>query len=296
MRLRSNILLIAALLLIGAAGGWHFGLTRRWTHRLAPGWSASSEYVGTMTYADPGTGRLPDRDAVTKYERSQRVSPDSSRPGSMVLEDRLAIRDIATRKMIWEYATWNVVDPRTGGLAAAAHRGDIAVFPRNVQRTTYRLRANYVKGLPLSFERVESLDGLATYVFAYRGPAEYTESFTGSAEYPGIITPPGEEIRCTDDQFYYRVWIEPITGEQVKLEEGCLSGDYYFNIATGRRAGAVDRWNGVTAGDALIQRIAEVRSLRSRYLWLTRYLPGAMLVVGVVLLGLSLRRWAPVAL
>jgi hypothetical protein len=49
----------------------------------------------------------------------------------------------------------------------------------------------------------------------------------------------------------------------------------------------------VTAGDALIQRIAEVRSLRSHYLWLTRYVPVAMLALGVTLLGLGLRREAP---
>ena len=296
MRHRNNLVLIAGLALIGAAAVWRFGLGRRWTQRLAPGWSARSDYVGTMTYADPGTGRLPDRDAVSKYERTQRVSPDSSRPGSMVVEDRLAIRDIATGKMSWEYTTWIVVDPRTGALAAEAYRGDIAVFPRNVQRTSYRLRANYVKGLPLTLERVESLDGLATYVFAYRGPAEYTESYAGSGEFEGVSPRPGYEIRCADDQFFYRVWVEPITGEQVKLEEGCVSGDYYYDIATGRRAEAVGRWNGVTAGDALIERIAEVRSLRSHYLWLTRYVPGAMLVLGVVLLGLGVRRKAPVAL
>jgi hypothetical protein len=287
---------MAALLLIGAAAAWRFGLARHWTQRLAPGWRASSDYVGTMTYADPRSGQLPDRDPVSGYERSQRVSPDSSRPGSMVLEDRLLIRDIETGKTTWEYTTWIPVDPGTGALLADAYRGDVAVFPRNVQRTPYRLRANYVKGLPLAFERVESLDGLATYVFAYRGRGEYTESYAGSGEYPGIVPPSGHEIRCADDQFYYRVWVEPITGEQVKLEEGCLSGDYFYNIATGRRGGAVARWNGVTAGDALIERIAEVRSLRSRYLWLTRYVPGGMLVVGVALLGLGSRRTAPLAL
>ena len=296
MRRRNDALRIAALLLIGAAAAWRFGLARRWTQRLAPGWNASSDYVGTMTYADPRSGRLPDRDPVSKYERSQRVSPDSGRPGSMVLEDRLLIRDIETGKTTWEYTTWNVVDPGTGGLQAGAYRGDIAVFPRNVQRTRYRLRANYVKGLPLNFERVESLDGLPTYVFAYRGRGEYTESYAGSGEYPGITPPPGDEIRCADDQFYYRVWVEPITGEQVKLEEGCLSGDYYYNVATGHRAGAVARWNGVTAGDALIERIAEVRSLRSQYLWFTRYVPGALVGLGVALLGFGLRRTAPLAL
>jgi hypothetical protein len=292
MRRQNNALLVAALLLIGAAVAWRFGVARQWTPRLAPGWSDSAEYVGTMTYADPRTERLPDRDPVTRYERRQRVSPDSSRPDAMVLEDRMVIHDIATGKIIWEYTTWYLVDPWTGALQAKSYHGDIAVFPRGVQRTRYRLRANYVKGLALTFERVEGLDGLTTYVFAYRGRGEYTESYAGSGEYPGIKPPPGDEIRCADDQFYYRAWVEPLTGEQVKLEEGCLSGDYFYNTATGRRAGAVARWNGVTAGDALIERIAQVRSLRLNYLWLTRYVPAALLAFGIALLGLGLRRKA----
>jgi hypothetical protein len=296
MRRQNNALLVAALLLIGAAAAWRFVLVGRWTQRLPAGWSASANYVGTMTYADPLTGRLPDRDPVSKYERSQRVSPDSSHPGSIVMEDRLLIRDIATGKTTWEYTTQTVVDPQTGGLQAEAYRGDIAVFPRDVQRTVYRLRANYVKGVPLTFEREESLDGLATYMFAYRGRGEYTESYAGSGEFPGIMIPPGYEIRCSDDQFYFRIWVEPITGEQVKLEEGCVSGDYFYNAATGRRAGAVGRWSGVTAGDALIERIAAVRSLRSEYLWLARYGPGAILGLGVLLLVLGMRRKTPLAL
>jgi len=296
MRRQNNALLVAALLLIGAAAAWRFVLVGRWTQRLPARWSASADYVGTMTYADPLTGRLPDRDPVSKYERSQRVSPDSSHPGSIVMEDRLLIRDIATGKTTWEYTTQTVVDPQTGGLQVEAYRGDIAVFPRDVQRTVYRLRANYVKGVPLTFEREESLDGLATYMFAYRGRGEYTESYAGSGEFPGIMIPPGYEIRCSDDQFYFRIWVEPITGEQVKLEEGCVSGDYFYNAATGRRAGAVGRWSGVTAGDALIERIAAVRSLRSEYLWLARYGPGAILGLGVLLLVLGMRRKTPLAL
>jgi hypothetical protein len=293
---RPNNSLLAALLLIGAAAAWRFALARPWTQRLPAGWSASADYVGTMTYADSLTGRLPDRDPVSKYERSQRVSPDSSHPASIVIEDRLVIRDIETGKTTWEYTTQTVVDPQTGALQAEAYRGDIAVFPRGVHRTPYRLRANYVKGLPLTFEREENLDGLATYVFAYRGRGEYTESYAGSGEFPGIRIPPGYEIRCSDDQFYFRIWVEPITGEQVKLEEGCVSGDYFYNAATGRRAGAVSRWNGVTAGDALIERTAAVRSLRSKYLWLTRYGPGAILGLGVLLLVLGIRRKTPLAL
>ena len=276
--------------LVVAAGVHAMWLAPRWTQRLPPGWTASSRYVGTLGYADPRTGRLPDRDPLNEYERTQRVVSDSGRPRSVVLEDRLVIRDIATGKTTWQYVTRNVVDPRTGAHVAEAYRGEIAVFPHQVERMTYRLRANYVKGVPLGFERPDTLDGLPTYLFAYRGRGEYTESYAGSDEFAGIRTAPGQEIRCADDQFYYRAWIEPITGEQVKVEEGCPSGDYFFAITTGTRGGPVDRWSGVTAGDALIDRIAEVRRKRATYMWVSWYLPGSILIAGVALLGLGLRR------
>ena len=282
--------LIAGLLLVGGAAAWHFGLAPRWTRRLPPGWTASSRYVGTMTYADDRTGQFPTRDVLSEYERTQRALSDSAPPQSVVLEDRLVIRDIATGKTTWDYVTRSVVDSRTGAHRSESSRGDVAVFPRNVQHTTYRLRANYVKGVPLSFERPDTLDGLRTYLFAYQGRGEYTESYAGSGEFAGIRPPPGEEIRCADDQFYYRAWIEPITGEQVKLEEGCPSGDYFFSVATAKPGAAVARWSGVTAGDALIERIAEVRAKRARYLWASRYIPGSMLLLGMTLLGLALRR------
>ena len=287
---RSNSVAAAGLVLLGAAAVWHFGLARRWTERLPPGWSASSRYVGTMTYADARTGQLPPRDVVSEYERTQRVVADSAPPRSVVLEDRFVIRDIATGNITWEYVTRSVVDPWTGGHLLASYRGEVAVFPRNAQQATYRMRTNYVKGVPLAFERQETFDGLGTYVFGYRGPAEYTESYAGTPEFPGIAVGQGEVIRCADDQYYLRIWVEPTTGEQVKMEEGCPTGDYVFDAATGRRVRAVARYGGVTAGDALIERIAEVRGKRAGYLWASRYLPGTLLVVGMALLGLGVRR------
>ena len=76
----------------------------------------------------------------------------------------------------------------------------------------------------------------------------------------------------------------------MKLEEGCPSGDYVYDVATNERRQAVDRWRGVTDGDAVIQRIAEVRRRRWRYLWAARYLPLTFLAAGAVLLGLGVRR------
>ena len=86
--------------------------------------------------------------------------------------------------------------------------------------------------------------------------------------------PAGQEIRCADDQFYYRVWVEPLTGEQVKVEEGCLSGDFFYDKVTGKQGAAIDRWNGETSGVGLAARVTEVFHARRTYTWAALYLPG----------------------
>jgi len=181
------------------------------------------------------------------------------------------------------------VDPKTGAWVEGPFRGDIVVFPRNVERRTYRMRGNYLKGVPLAFTRVEEIEGIETYRFAYRGPAEYTESYMGSPKFPGIPIPAGQVIRCSDDQFYFRLWVEPKTGNQVKIEEGCPSGDYFYDVATGKKLAAVDRFSGVTTGDDLAERALEVRSARRKYLWASTYFPLVLLAAAAGLLILAFR-------
>ena len=76
------------------------------------------------------------------------------------------------------------------------------------------------------------------------------------------------------------------------MEESCRSGDYVYEIASDMRLGAVDRFDGVTAGDALIERINDVRALRARYLWASRYVTLMLLGVAAVLFGFSRGRRA----
>ena len=282
--------LSTGLALVAGAALWQARLARHWTQRIPPGWATASHYIGTATYPDTKTGRLPEGGELAHYERGQRVSSDAARPQWVEFEERYTVRDASTAHVLIDYTTRDTVDPRTGAHLEARHRGDVVLFPRDVRRTTYRLRSNYVTGIPLSFEREDVLEGLTTYLFSYRGGIEYTESYTASTgDLAGLRAPPGQAVRCLDDQFYYRIWVEPHTGEQVKLEEGCPSGDYLHDIATRRPVTALSRWTGVTAGDALIERIAQVRRLRWRYLWASRYVALVLLGTALVLVAISLR-------
>lgn len=275
--------------LVAAAAGWHFHFAERYTQRITPGWNVRSRYVGFLTNADSTGLAFPAKDAVSEYQHTMAVVSETARPGAVLVEDRFTTVDLSTGKVSYEYTTRALLNPRTGEHTDPRYRGQHAVFPREVERRGYRLRSGYVEGIPVAFAGDDEVQGLATYKFDYRGRAEYTASYVGSGEYAGVKIPEGQEARCADDQFYYRVWVEPASGAVVKLEEGCPSGDYIVEAASGRRLAALTRWTGVTAGDDLTRRLAEVRGQRTRYLWASRYLPLTLLAAGLALLAAGAR-------
>jgi hypothetical protein len=287
---RSRAAFAVGVTLVGVAAAWQFAFARRWTQRIPPGWSSAVHYIGTATPADPRTGQLPPGGALEFYERGQRVTSDAGRPHWVEIEERYTVRDARSGRAVFDYTIRDTVNPQTGAHVDARHRGDVALFPRDAQPRTYRLRSNYVNGIPLTFEREETLEGLPTYLFAYRGRLEQTAVYANSTgDLGGFKVARGQEVHCFDDQFYYRIWVEPATGEQVKLEEGCPSGDYVFDLASGRPVMALARWTGVTAGDDLTQRIEEIRRSRWHYLWASRYLGLTLAASGIALILLGVR-------
>jgi hypothetical protein len=248
------------------------------------GWATTIHYVGTATAPDPRTGRLPEASSLVNYERTQRVTSDAGRPHWVEIEERYVVDDPATGRPVFAYTTRDTVNPQSGA-HRDRHHGEIVLFPRNVERRTYRLRSNYINGIPLTFQRVENVVGLETYLFTYRGRLEQTAAYANSTgDLGGLRVAAGREVHCLDDQFYYRTWVEPKTGEQVKVEEGCPSGDYVFDLRSQRPVMALARWTGVTAGDDLIARVLEIRRLRWRYLVASRYVGLAVLLGGIALL------------
>ena len=271
--------IVAAIILAVLTVGWRFGLGPRWTMRFPRDGVFSTKYVGTQTNADSVTGVIPKADALSTYDRSIRVMDAADWPRSVMLIDKYTVRDIQIGTVLYEYATKERIDPRTGALADGPHKGEIVLFPRNVQKRDYTMRSNYMTGVRLKFSGENDVDGLNTYKFTYRGRLDLTEAFAGTVEFPGIAVPAGQDVHCADDQFYYRIWIEPLTGEQAKVEEGCLSGDYIYETASGKQVAAIDRWNGETSGAGLAARITEVFDARRMYSWAAIYIPG-ILVAG----------------
>ena len=279
-------MLIAAGALLAAGGLWA-GLIGS-TERIPPGWSWKSRFVGTMTYADQ-TGQLPQRDTLGIYDREITVQSENERPRAVVLKDDYLIRDPLTGQVTWRYTIYPKVDPATGRHLNPEAADDVLVFPRNVERRTYRFRMNYVEGVPLTYVKDDVIDGVDVYLFGYKGRGEYTESYSGTAEYPGVPVEAGQEIKCADDQFIFMIWVEPLTGEALKLAERCDSGDYVFNASTGRPVSAVARWAGESGGRDVLQRAEWVRDERLRLL-AAEYAPFAFGLCGIGLAGAGFAR------
>ena len=280
----------AAIALAAFAAVWQFSLGSRWTTRVPRNLVFTARYVGTQTRADSVTGIVPQRDALSTYERTVVVKDAADWPRFLTLEDKYSVRNIETGMVDFEYITTERVDPETGAWTEGPHKGEIVFFPRNVQQRDYTMRSNYIPGLLLKFSGVREIGGVETYLFAYKGPIEYGAVYAGSAETPGIKLLPGQDIRCADDNFYYRVWVEPRTGTQVQVEEGCLSGDFVYDKVTGNKVSAINRWNGVSAGSNLSSGITEIYNARRLYLS-ALYLPGILLTGSLAVLAIGrLRR------
>lgn len=268
-------------------------LAPRLLERIPDGWSWQSRFVGRAHEPDAkGTEFGPMTTAL--YKRQMTLEGPGPVPGTVQITDDYTIHDVKTGKVIWRYTIHPIVDRRTGTHAEPKYRGEILLFPPNVERKVYVLRQNYVEGYPLRFVTEERVDGMTTYLFEYSGAAEYTDSYRGSVDYPGVDVTPGQEIKCADDVFHLRLWVEPLTGTTIKVSEGCDSGDYVFDIATGKRLKPILVWSGETEG---VDVLANVEHARRRRLgifagtYLAPALAGLALVFGVAAL-LSRRKAA----
>lgn len=286
--MKAKIWMLTGFSLIVLAGVWRLGIAPRWLQRIPPGWTWQSQFLGTLGWADPSTGQFPAKDPSNLYLRTIRIVEETDRPRAVVLESAFSIFDPADKNLkTWEYISRETVDPVTGAHVAPEHRGEYSVFPRHVERKTYVLTNNYLKSIPLSFKRQEELAGVDTYLFAYKGPAEFTESYSGSPDYPGVKVKPGQDIRCEEDQFVYRTWVEPVTGEVLKIEESCFSGDTVYEIAAGKKIHSIVRWGGASTADDLIIPAMQILKMRARFLWIAYYMPGLLMLAGLASLGLG---------
>jgi hypothetical protein len=270
----------------GAALFASYVLSPRLLERIPDGWSWHSSFVGHVRQPD-AKGEGFDPPVTALYARELKLEGPGPLPGTVRIADDFTINDVRTGKVIWRYTVHPIVDRRTGAYAEPKFWGEILLFPRNVERTIYVLRQNYVEGYPVRFIAEDKIEGLTTYLFEYVGSAEYTSSYRGTADYPGVNVTPDQEVKCADDGFYLRLWVEPLTGATVKVAEGCESGDYLFDVRTRERLQPVLTWSGETEGAAVLANVERARRGRLKVIagtYLAPALAGLALVFGVAAL------------
>jgi len=284
------VFISTGVVLLLVAASIKFIIAPQLTMRIPSGWSWQSKMVGIQAWADPETGKFPAKDELSLYERKIFIKDETGSPDSVILEDQYTIRDSKSNKIVWQYIYTAVVDPKTGKHLKKEFENDYYIFPQNVGKKTYSIRHNYIKGIPVSFVEELEMEGLNVFLFSYTGRGEYTESYIGTEEFPGVKVLSGQEIKCADDQFKLRFWVEPITGAIIKIDESCYSGDYIYDIASGKQLTAVDRWGGYTEGDDNLKRIEEISAKKFRFLFLSLYLPIGFFVMGLVFIVFPFRK------
>ena len=128
-----------------------------------------------------------------------------------------------------------------------------------------------------TFDRVETLAGLAVYVFRFSGTA--MDETAGYGYLPGV---PERYRTLTDGQG--TLWIEPVSGVLVDYEE---AGDSFFvAAATGERVASFFQWRDRYTPETEAAQLALARTARTRILVLAL----AAVCVARHRLGLARRR------
>jgi hypothetical protein len=280
-----RLLMLIGIVLIAAAGIWKFGLSSQWTQRFPSNWRWEMNFIGTTLYPDATTGKyaadraFPEGDDINISERVITVGTDKSAFGGVVMDDHYTSKDVNTGTVTWDYVYKADVDPVTGKHLSPDFIGDEFLFPRNVQKITYKIRNTSYRGLAVEYKGETKIGDLNTYEFAYEGEME------NAPAYPDTKLEAGQGIKCQHLELRY--WVEPVTGEVVKLRERC-SGDVVYDTASGNVIADLSRWSGETAGDDTIRRVDAIRSELNNYNLVSTYIPLALLIGGVICLVVGL--------
>ncbi len=287
--------IVVGIVLIVAAGLWKVAVAPRFDVRFPDGWSWTLTTVGTNLYPDasgqfPATKQFMTDDDVSISDRTITVNHQNAPAGLVNVDDHYVAKDPNTGAVSWDFVYHASVDPTTGQYVDDKYKGNYYFFPRYVQKdVTYTLRNTSYPGLPVKFQQETTVNGLATYEFAYLGP------FDNSASYPDQKLAAGQSIQCTNLELRY--WVEPLTGEIVKYIERC-NADAVLDTASGKVVSYLSRWSGEVKSDNIIARVNEVSAQRTNSLLMIQYIPLAAGAAGLVLVGLGVlliaRNRAPV--
>ena len=151
------------------------------------------------------------------------------------------------------------------------------LFPTHVQRIGYPIWDPWFVGLrQTSFDHNEKLDGLQVYVFRFLG--------TGMDETVGynyLADVPEKYLAHTDGQGM--LWVEPLSGNVVKYEDSGTS--YFVDPANGKRVADFNQWSEKSTPETITAQLALAHAMRLRIQALEDWLPGGLVLAGLVSLA-----------
>jgi hypothetical protein len=154
------------------------------------------------------------------------------------------------------------------------------LFPPHVQPIEYPIWDPMFVGLrQATFERTEKIEGVEVYVFSFS--ASGMDESTGYSYLPDV---PEHYLVHTDGQG--TIWVEPLSGFVVDYMDSGVS--YFVDPSTGTRLADFNQWKERYIPETRTTQIKLARASRLRILALEVWLPGSLLLIGLLFLGLFL--------
>ncbi len=182
----------------------------------------------------------------------------------------------------YETTTLYGVDRRTRknlpGYGDADRTGQF-LFPQHVQPTTYQFWDPYYLGpRTATFRATEQVDGLTVYVFDY-----IAANIDDTGGYTFLPDVPKRYRAISDGQG--TLWIEPTSGVVVDFKDEGVS--YFVDVKTSQRVADLYHWSARYTPETRVAQLALARADQTWILALEIWVPGGLLLVGLLWLAIT---------
>jgi hypothetical protein len=247
------------------------GFVIPWMEQVPRKYEAAFSYMARSTVAEAPGAPL----AIESFIEHHAEHVVASQGNTVLVEMTATFVEISRGDILFQ-ATDKIWMNRKSRLIKG---GDVLLlFPHKLQKRNYLVRRfPYFpeEGVLFVFEGEEDVKGLRSYRFSFSA-----ENLDWSANYPDFPLPEGISIRARD---WGTVWVEPRTGIMVKHEEqweSVLSGEAFH----GAPVDVGEMW---FLPDTVVRQVFVASNERRRLLLHTWVAPGAMILMGALLLFMA---------
>jgi hypothetical protein len=259
--------------LMVVAAVWVAVVSPRYQARFPDGWSWQFDAQGYTVY--PSDGDFPPPPYNNDLNIRNITIESKNADGSITFYDRYQTFDPITNNELWDLEYRTTVDPMTGRLFPP-YENDYFFLPRNPERITYTIRNSAYESIPMTFVEQVEVAGINTYLYQFKG------TWNNTILYPDYELQEGQTIVCFDFELSY--WVEPNTGDPIKLLEDC-PGDWVVNESTQAKILPISKWRTETSNTDPVRQVETVTARLNQERLLSVFVPlglgglGGILVV-----------------